>query len=70
VSTKNIEIRLKGENYDCFIQDGNIVSIYKNIPFQASVALGVDRVADLYAVRKLSGLWLKIAAILAERGEL
>ena len=70
MSTKNIEIILKGESYDCFIRDGDIMNIHAEIPFQAGVAMGVKEAHELYTVRRLSGLWLRIAAVLAEEGEL
>jgi len=61
---------VKGKSYGCYIQDGDILSIHAEIPFQAGVALGVKGACDSYAVPRLSGLWLRIAAVLAEEGEL
>ena len=61
--SRSVEIRLKGRSYDCFIQGGDIMTIHKEIPLQAEAW-------EIYYVPRLSGLWLRIAAILAERGEL
>ena len=70
MNTRSIEIRLENKSYDCFIQDGNIVTIHKEVPLQASVPLGIAKARYLYSVPRLSGLWLRIAALLAEKGEL
>ena len=62
-----IKVKVGGQGYYCHIGSGRLVKVYKEVP-QAYLALS-GRV-ELYAVRKLGGLWLRIAALLAEKGEL